>query len=285
MNAQQLFALSNQAAASITDETVEATFIELKAINSTLEITEIKLDCGRRQITYTVVLNGEQYSNTEGFGGLIRRVLANKTPSQERAEKNAAIAHSEQLQQQAKADAKAEQASQPVAFDHANFAAWKAEADMPEQHAEGGWYDLETGLSYNPKWDYRNDKPMRGFAFEFKTAKAKISEKGQKARDEVKVLGAKALVGGTVKQKQWAEQIRKEKMNNAGSSLPALLASNAAKKTEFWIDVRFLYVDKIVRVAEVLDNKEELRYQHIRGTVIPTKANQVIRMLKMDEKQ
>lgn len=285
MNAQQLFALSNKAAASITEEEYTTAINALTAINDTLEIHGVTFDCGRKQINYTVTLNSESYSNTEGFGGLIRRVLAGKTPNQERAEKNAVIAHSEQIQKQAKADAKAEKASKPVAFDASNFAAWKAEADMPEQHADGGWYDLETGLSYNPKWDYRNDKPMRGFASEFKTEKAKISEKGQKARNEVKVLGAKALVGGTVKQKQWAEQIRKSKLDQAGSSLPALLASNAAKKTEFWIDVRFLYVDKIVRVAEVLDNKEELSYRHIRKTVVCTKAYQVIQMLNLDEKK
>ena len=36
-----------------------------------------------------------------------------------------------------------------------NLQAWKAyHADMPERD-ENGWYDLETGLRYDPEVDYR----------------------------------------------------------------------------------------------------------------------------------
>ncbi|WP_295442554.1 hypothetical protein [uncultured Thiodictyon sp.] len=41
-----------------------------------------------------------------------------------------------------------------------NFEYWKSEiADMPQQHEDGTWYDLETGLRYDPKCNYQTGRP------------------------------------------------------------------------------------------------------------------------------
>ncbi|MGI9213641.1 MAG: hypothetical protein ACR2HF_14310, partial [Methylococcaceae bacterium] len=39
-----------------------------------------------------------------------------------------------------------------------NWSIWRAQADMPGQGDDGAWLDLETGIAYDPAWDYEKNR-------------------------------------------------------------------------------------------------------------------------------
>lgn len=111
-----------------------------------------------------------------------------------------------------------------------NFEYWYHHvADMPEKDANG-WYDLETGLRYDPNADY--DRPSR-------SARGSISIKAQEARNKAKFLGAKAL-SGSLKQKEWAEKIRAEKLASMIEEDAKLVCepTGIPRLAKFWIENR-----------------------------------------------
>jgi hypothetical protein len=110
------------------------------------------------------------------------------------------------------------------------FEKWYEDADMPEKDKNGNWYDLETGLYYKEA-----------------NYKSKVSDAAITNREAVKVHGAVALKG-TVKQKNWAEKIRSEKIAYLSSEDASLLCDKNGLLThsKFWIENRDRSSNEIV---------------------------------------
>lgn len=106
-----------------------------------------------------------------------------------------------------------------------DFKTWHAEADMPMKR-DGVWFDNETGLPFVSDEDIAERAEQRA-------ATAQAAE----ARQAAKALGGRALVGGSGKQKKWAEELRagvieKLKPETAEKVL------NQFRDTKWWIDNR-----------------------------------------------
>jgi hypothetical protein len=110
-----------------------------------------------------------------------------------------------------------------------NFQAWIDNADMPQKDARG-WYDLETGLRYDPETDYTGTN---------NTKRQSVSPKAQEARDIAKFFGGKALKG-SMKQKNWAEKIRAEKIQqmDEAEAMMAVDPNGLLTHSKFWIENR-----------------------------------------------
>jgi hypothetical protein len=111
-----------------------------------------------------------------------------------------------------------------------NFQIWLDQADIPEQRG-GQWVDLETGLPYNPEWDYKRNQQR---------SIQKLSAKSTDARAVAKLYGGKALTG-SASQKEWAEKIRAEKLSQLTSLDDAELVcgpDSLCRTAKFWIDNR-----------------------------------------------
>ncbi|MGV7078481.1 DUF5710 domain-containing protein [Testudinibacter sp. P80/BLE/0925] len=107
------------------------------------------------------------------------------------------------------------------------FNEWMEEADMPKQDAQGKWYDAETGIPFE-------DNVVAVGA----QKRSKIRQRSQNSRDYAKSLGGKALTG-TMKQKNWAEEIRASKLKELNSDeASALVKSGGAEKASFWVENR-----------------------------------------------
>ena len=107
---------------------------------------------------------------------------------------------------------------------------WKNEiADMPA-FVDGAWVDLETGLAYA---DCQEVEVTRT-----RTEQKRI-DRTVKARTTAKSLGAKALKG-TAKQKAWAENIRKEFLEQdlTDDALMLVTSSEMTATAKFWIETR-----------------------------------------------
>lgn len=115
-----------------------------------------------------------------------------------------------------------------------NFQAWIDQADMPEQ-VNGQWIDLETGVAYDPTHNY-NTKAVR----------QSVSPKAQDARNIAKAFGGKALAG-SVKQKEWAEKIRAEKLAGMTQDQAEMACDPKGLLTaaKFWIENRGAFSSEI----------------------------------------
>lgn len=113
-----------------------------------------------------------------------------------------------------------------------NFNFWKNEiADMPEQDEKGNWYDLETGLAFDPSVHYRTGGKTTSWA-------PSSDIKGY--RKTAKFYGGKALKG-TAKQKEWAEKLRFKVLASddlSDEKKLELAGSLIAGHSSFWIDSR-----------------------------------------------
>lgn len=112
-----------------------------------------------------------------------------------------------------------------------NFQAWIDQADMPQRGDDGRWVDLETGIAYNPAFDYAGNRP--------RAARAALSSKAIEARDVAKFFGGKALKGAA-KQKEWAEKIRAEKLKAVSGEHAELICEpdNLLQNAKVWIENR-----------------------------------------------
>ncbi len=95
-----------------------------------------------------------------------------------------------------------------------NFREWYEEADMPERVNEV-WVDLETGIPYKPT------SPA--------SQRTALSAKTQDARALAKSFGGKALTG-TVKQREWGEQIRAEKLKGMSAEARELICDHCSPR-------------------------------------------------------
>lgn len=123
-----------------------------------------------------------------------------------------------------------------------NFKEWYNEiADMPTQDDEGKWYDMEDGLYFQDLQRTKAASPRK-----------KLSSKGLDFRAQVKQLGGVALKG-TIKQKEWAEKIRHEKILQVEEDQQKLMVSVATlEKSKFWIDNREVAAGAIAHYAKNL---------------------------------
>ena len=108
-----------------------------------------------------------------------------------------------------------------------NFQAWLDQADIPTRD-ENGWFDLETGLRYNPAVNYLTGSKRQT-----------ISTKALTARNIAKAFGGKALKG-TKKQKEWAEKIRAEKVQEMTQDQAEMACdpNGLLTHSKFWIENR-----------------------------------------------
>lgn len=124
------------------------------------------------------------------------------------------------------------------------FREWYEDADMPTRAEDGQWYDLETGIPYEPT----SATP--------KKAKTSLSRKALDARAVAKFFGGKAL-SGSQRQKEWAEKIRKNVLENVTEEQATLLCSLTFCTTaKWWIENRELEPKemgkRITRAAKIL---------------------------------
>lgn len=112
-----------------------------------------------------------------------------------------------------------------------NFEFWINEvADIPKQADDGQWYDAETGFPFDPSYGYQSGQARQRFA---------PSEKAKKGRELAKAFGGRALKG-TAKQKEWAEKIRAEKLQQMDMDQAELACdpSGLLVNSKFWIENR-----------------------------------------------
>jgi hypothetical protein len=119
-----------------------------------------------------------------------------------------------------------------------NFKFWMNEiADMPEQRADGSWYDLETGLPFDNSVHYKTGG---------KTTRWKPSEDLKSNRKIAKFYGGKALTG-TAKQKEWAEKLRADVLRSdklSDEQKAEFIATDSfLNTTKFWINNKGLSAD------------------------------------------
>ncbi|MCR6502476.1 hypothetical protein MUO32_25955 [Shinella sp. CPCC 101442] len=107
------------------------------------------------------------------------------------------------------------------------FNTWYENADISVKR-NGVWYDEETGIAFISDTDALEKAEQRA-----------ATEMAADARKAAKMLGGKALQGGSGKQKKWAEELR--------AGVIAKLTSETAEKvlkqfqfrdTKWWIDNR-----------------------------------------------
>jgi hypothetical protein len=106
-----------------------------------------------------------------------------------------------------------------------NFQAWLDQADIPTCD-ENGWFDLETGLRYNPAVNYLTGSKRQT-----------ISTNALTARNIAKAFGGKALKG-TKKQKEWAEKIRADKVQKMTRDQAEMVCdpNGLLTHSKFWIE-------------------------------------------------
>ncbi len=109
-----------------------------------------------------------------------------------------------------------------------NFSAWLDSADMPTKGNDGKWFDLETGIAYDPAYNYVT-----------RAARTTLSAKSLDARAVAKAFGGKALKG-TAKQKEWAEKIRAEKLAGMSQDQAEMSCDpqGILTNSKFWIESR-----------------------------------------------
>jgi hypothetical protein len=109
-----------------------------------------------------------------------------------------------------------------------NFTYWVNEiADMPSKQ-DGVWVDLETGIAYDPSYNYVS-----------KTTRTTLSAKALDARAIAKAFGGKALKG-TAKQKEWAEKIRAQVLQGLTFDQAEMICdpNGLCTNSKFWIENR-----------------------------------------------
>jgi hypothetical protein len=106
-----------------------------------------------------------------------------------------------------------------------SFSEWKEEADIPMKDEDGNWYDAETGISFKD-WS----------AGETKTIRKKVSVITTEYRKTIRDIGGSSL-SGTMKQKEWAEKIRADKVKQLQDDQRHILvaAYKVFDKASFWI--------------------------------------------------
>lgn len=129
-----------------------------------------------------------------------------------------------------------------------NFQAWLDDADMPEMK-DGKWYDLETGLPYDPSFDYKTG-----------VRRTQLSPKALDARAMAKQFGGKALKG-SAKQKEWAEKIRAEKLVEMDQDQAEMACdpNGLLTNSKFWIENRSASGKSI---GEFVMNQKAMLAQH-----------------------
>jgi len=127
---------------------------------------------------------------------------------------------------------------------NSHFQYWHDEfADIPSQAADGTWVDLETGLPYDPKARYNSTAPRKP------VAPSKYADEVKAARADARNMGLAKLTGST-KQKQWAEQIRVDRIKAiSDEELKRYAGCHLFSVSKFWIETRKLSAVEIVNIV------------------------------------
>lgn len=132
-----------------------------------------------------------------------------------------------------------------------SFQDWYDDADMPEKDSNGNWYDLETGLYY--------EKPKL-----IQKKKTTQTSEIQKYRNFAKENGGQNLKG-TTKQKDWAEKIRYDVINNNlkynKEYIKTLLKEDEFQHSKFWIENRGINdwgrrLETYLKLKKTIDGQE-----------------------------
>lgn len=117
-----------------------------------------------------------------------------------------------------------------------NFKEWLNEADIPMKDKNGKWYDAETGIYFSETVAAIKSKE-----------KSQLSKKANDALQIAKSFGGIAL-SGSLKQKEWAEVIRAEKIQKMIRDDAELVCepTNLLRHSKFWIENRHRTEDEIV---------------------------------------
>lgn len=135
-----------------------------------------------------------------------------------------------------------------------NFSYWKNEiADMPTQD-DKGWYDLETGLRFDPECHYKTGG---------KISRWKPSEKVADYRKAAKFYCGKALTGSKA-QKEWGEKIRFEFIQsdhlNDDEKAEVVGLGGWVGSAKFWIEnrssLKVISIDNLKKELQALRGKE-----------------------------
>lgn len=131
-----------------------------------------------------------------------------------------------------------------------NFKDWlENEADIPMRDENGNWYDAETGLAYNSQVSYS-------------VTRKSVSADAKGFREYAKQFGGKALTG-SAKQKEWAEKIRYNALQNANDEIATLLCvSEYTQNSAFWINFRNENANEL---AERLNKINEAKLEAIKA--------------------
>ena len=126
-----------------------------------------------------------------------------------------------------------------------SFAEWYEEADIPEfDNGLKLWFDLETGLYYDPFGKLDGSKPSQSV-----TPRYVPSDNVKKARQFIKTIGGKALTG-TPKQKEWAEKIRLDQMTKLDpEDAKQVVFHEIFAHSKFWIETRDKSAESILTFA------------------------------------
>jgi hypothetical protein len=126
-----------------------------------------------------------------------------------------------------------------VNHSRSSFSQWQEEADIPTQNENGDWYDAETGILFKD-W----------VASETKTIRKKVSLPTVDYRKTIKEIGGNALIG-TMKQKEWAEKIRVDKVMQLSEEQRHILVAEykVFDKASFWIGNRNKNANEIYAYA------------------------------------
>lgn len=223
MNKQELAALAATPGGQITEDQAQAALAALENLGVAAEWAG-KDDRGRRMVAYTFQEKEGQLS----LGALIQKVLLAQSTT---STPIAAAPPPKPIKKRIGA------APRDLGT---NWQAWKDQADIPE-NINGRWTDLETGIEYDPSYDYTKDQERPS------TKWTSLTPKALKARETAKVLGGKALTG-TTRQKEWAEKLRTEIIKKAEPSDAEFLISHpVAASAKFWIENRDLSPKKLVK--------------------------------------
>lgn len=129
-------------------------------------------------------------------------------------------------------------------------------ASFPAQR-NGKWVDLDgTADDYDSSINYLEAKKFA----ERRNLQSKYSDAIKSARESAKKQGYAALTGSTA-QKQWALQIRHDRLNIIPDDLKNFATSEIFKSSKFWIETRGLGVDDFVNQLKKLYEMHMKRWE------------------------
>ncbi len=136
-----------------------------------------------------------------------------------------------------------------------NLEYWKREiADIPEQDSNGDWFDLETGIYYDPS---------HHFSTGGKITRWEPSSDVKDYRKVAKFYGGKALTGSK-KQKEWGEKLRHKVLTSKSLSdeqkAEFIALGGITQTAKFWISNRDLDPREFIAEKFIAEREETIAF-------------------------